>query len=320
MSSSQDRVVVLAGGLSPERDVSQRSGRRVAEALRVRGIEVEVRDVDAELLPALAADPPSCVVPMLHGATGEDGALRDVLAALGLPFVGSTAAACRAAFDKPVALAQLAAAGIDVPRSVALPHATFRELGAAAVISAVVRAVGLPAVVKPTRGGSALGVAVVRDESDLPAAMVGAFAYGDTVMIEEHIAGTEVAVCVLDDGSAADSGPRTLPAVEIRPDDDFYSYSARYTAGATKFFVPARLPEPVLQAAAHAALTAHRTLGLRDWSRTDLIAADDGRVVVLEVNVAPGMTETSLFPQAVAAEGLDLGAVVASLVRTASTR
>lgn len=318
MSSSEERVVVLAGGLSPEREVSQRSGRRVAEALRVRGIEVEVRDVDAELLPALAADPPSCVVPMLHGATGEDGALRDVLAALGLPFVGSTAAACRGAFDKPVALAQLAAAGIDVPRSVALPHATFRELGAAAVMSAVVRAVGLPAVVKPTRGGSALGVAVVRDEADLPAAMVGAFAYGDTVMIEEHIPGTEVAVCVLDDG--AGEGPRTLPAVEIRPDDDFYSYAARYTAGATEFFVPARLPEPVLQAAAHAALTAHRTLGLRDWSRTDLIAADDGRVVVLEVNVAPGMTETSLFPQAVAAEGLDLGAVVASLVRTASTR
>jgi D-alanine-D-alanine ligase len=317
MSSSEERVVVLAGGLSPEREVSQRSGRRVAEALRVRGMEVEVRDVDASLLPALTADPPSCVVPMLHRATGETR-LRDVLAALGLPFVGSTAAACRGAFDKPVALAQLAAAGIDVPRSVSLPHATFRELGAAAVMSAVVRAVGLPAVVKPTRGGSALGVAVVRDEADLPAAMVGAFAYGDTVMIEEHIPGTEVAVCVLDDG--AGEGPRTLPAVEIRPDDDFYSYAARYTAGATEFFVPARLPEPVLQAAAHAALTAHRTLGLRDWSRSDVVVDADGVPWFLEVNVAPGMTETSTYPQAVVASGSDLGTLTTALVERALAR
>ena len=126
--------MVLAGGLSHERDVSLRSGRRRAEALRGAGLEVAERDVDAGLLPALPADPPACVVPMLHGETGEDGAIREVLELLGLPYVGSGPAACRIAFDKPVAKTVVGRAGITHAASVCLPHETFRELGAAAVM------------------------------------------------------------------------------------------------------------------------------------------------------------------------------------------
>lgn len=315
-SSTVGRVVVLAGGLSPERDVSQRSGRRVADALRLSGLEVDVLDVDANLLGALRADPPACVVPLLHGAPGEDGALRDVLTTLGLPYVGTAPDACRQAFDKPIASALVGAAGIAVPARVALPHATFRELGAPAVLAAVVQHLGLPLMVKPTRGGSSLGCSVVRQADELPAAMVAAFAYGEIALVEAFVAGTEVAVSVLDDGT----GPRALPAVEIVPDGGFYDYTARYTAGATEFFVPAQLSDDVLARCAETAVTVHRTLGLRDWSRCDLIVDADGTPWFLEANVAPGMTETSTYPQAVAAAGLDLGAVTADLVRQAVSR
>jgi D-alanine-D-alanine ligase len=312
----EGRVLVLAGGLSHERDVSLRSGRRVAEALRGAGLEVEERDVDGTLLPALRADPPACVFPLLHGETGEDGALREVLEVLQLPYVGSTPDACRVAFDKPVAKTVVGRAGLSTPASVALPHETFREVGASAMMSALVDRLGLPLVVKPVRGGSALGCSVVRAADDLPGAMVGCFAYGPVALVEHFVAGTEVTVSVVDTGD----GPRALPAVEIRPDGGVYDYSARYTAGSTEFFVPAKVSDDVARACAEAAVTAHTTLGLRDFSRSDLVVDEQGRVWFLEVNVAPGMTETSLVPLAIEAEGLDLGELCATLVRSAVAR
>jgi D-alanine-D-alanine ligase len=312
----EGRVVVLAGGLSHERDVSLRSGRRVAEALRGAGLEVEERDVDATLLPALADDRPACVFPLLHGETGEDGALREVLELLGLPYVGSPPDACRVAFDKPVAKTLVSRAGLATPDSVTLPHETFREVGATAMMDALVGRLGLPLVVKPVRGGSALGCTVVRDRADLPGAMVGCFAYGPIALVERFVGGTEVSVPVVDVGD----GPRALPAVEIRPDSGVYDYSARYTAGSTEFFVPAKLSDEVADACAEVAVRAHETLGLSDFSRSDLVVDDSGTVWFLEVNVAPGMTETSLVPLSIEADGLDLGDVCADLVRAAVTR
>jgi len=307
---SSQRIVVLAGGLSHERDVSVRSGRRVAEALRAQGLDVEERDMDAELIPSLVADPPACVFPVLHGAAGEDGAIRDVLDMLGVPYVGSGPTPCRVSYDKPVAKAIIDAADIATPEGVVLPHASFRELGAQAVLTAVEDSLGLPVVVKPTKGGSSLGATIVRNAAELPGAMVTCFSYGDTALIERYIEGIEVAVSVIDLGE----GPFALPAVEIVPDGGFYDYAARYTAGMTEFFTPARLTAEASAAVAAVALRAHDVLGLRGISRSDLIVEQDGSVQFLEVNVAPGMTETSLFPQAVAAAGLDLGEVCASLV------
>lgn len=309
-------VLVLAGGLDHERDVSLRSGRRVVEALRSVGVETHLADVDAALLPALAADPPDVVFPILHGAAGEDGALRDVLDLLGVAFVGSDAAACRTAFDKPIAKSLLAAAGIATPDFVALPHAMFRDLGAGAVLDAVVERLGLPLFVKPTRGGSALGCAAARTRVELPPAMVACFAYGETALVERYVDGVEVAVSVIDTGD----GLRTLPAVEIEPDSGSYDYAARYTAGTTEFFTPARLSAGVAMAAADAALAAHRVLGLRDLSRTDLIVDAAGHCWFLEVNVAPGLTETSLLPQAAAAAGVGLGSLYRDLVAHAAAR
>lgn len=314
--SDHPRVLVLAGGLSHERDVSLRSGRRVAEALHGIGVTVEVRDVDAGLLPLLTGHRPDCVVPLLHGETGEDGALREVLELVGVPYVGARPAACRMAFDKPVAKVIAARAGLLTPRSVTLPHATFRELGATGVMAALVSALGTPLIVKPARGGSALGCTVVRDAGSLPGAMVDAYAYGATALVEQLVEGSEVAVPVVDTGA----GPRALPVVSIEPDGGIYDYTARYTAGSTEFVVPAKLPEELAAECARVAVTAHEALGLRDLSRSDLMIDAESRVWFLEVNVAPGLTETSTVPLAVRAAGLDLGTLVSDLVQAAVGR
>ncbi len=312
--TSAPAVLVLAGGLSHERDVSLRSGRRVAEALRDAGCRVEVRDVDANLLPVLAELHPDVVWPLLHGATGEDGAIRDVLDLVGVPYVGSVPAACRVAWDKPVAKSVARTAGLATPDSVALPHGTFRELGAQPVLSAILDRLGLPLVVKPARGGSALGVSVVRTAGELPRAMVECFAYGDVALVECFVDGVEVAVSVIDTGA----GPVALPAVEIVADGGVYDYDARYTAGATEFFCPARLTDSAAEAVHQAALVAHRAFGLRHLSRTDLVVDRRGRPWFLEVNVAPGMTETSLLPQSAEAAGESPGPLYRRLVEVAA--
>jgi D-alanine-D-alanine ligase len=207
------------------------------------------------------------------------------------------------------------AAGLASPESVALPHGTFRELGAQGVLAAIVHHLGLPLVVKPARGGSALGVSVVRVAEDLSRAMVDCFAYGDVALVERMVEGLEVAVSVIDTGD----GPRVLPAVEIVADGGVYGYDARYVAGATEFFCPARLTSAAAQAVADAALRAHVAFGLRHLSRTDLIVDREGRPWFLEVNVAPGMTETSLLPQSIAAAGEDVGPLYRRLVEAAAT-
>jgi D-alanine-D-alanine ligase len=310
------RVLVLAGGLSYERDVSLKSGRRVLDALRGAGIEAHLRDADVSLLPAVQADRPDAVVIALHGATGEDGSLRGVLDLCDVRYVGCDARSARLAWDKPSAKAVLREAGIPTPDWVALPHDRFSELGAVAVLDRIVDRLGLPLMVKPAQGGSGLGAAVVRDPTSLPAAMVGCFAYDSTALVERYVAGMDVAVSVIDQGE----GPQALPAVEIVPRNGVYDYAARYTAGLTTWHAPARLDADVATAVAETAIAAHTALGLRDLSRVDLIVDSTGRPHVLEVNVSPGMTETSLLPLAVQAAGLDFGKLLATLVGRAARR
>ncbi|WP_407653523.1 D-alanine--D-alanine ligase family protein [Actinoplanes oblitus] len=310
------RVLVLAGGLSYERDVSLRSGRRVLDALRSTGLTAELHDADVSLLPALQADPPDAVVIALHGATGEDGSLRGVLDLCGVPYVGADARTARMAWDKPSAKSRLREAGIPTPDWVALPHDRFSELGAVAVLDRIVDRLGLPLMVKPAQGGSGLGAAVVREAADLPAAMVGCFAYDSTALVERYVTGTSLAVSIVDLGT----GPEALPIVEIVPRDGVYDYAARYTAGLTTWHVPARLDAAVAARVSATALAAYKALGLRDLSRIDVIVGEDGEPRVLGCNVSPGMTETSLVPLAVQAAGVDLGAVLGALVERAVAR
>jgi D-alanine-D-alanine ligase len=315
------RFLVLAGGLSHERDVSLRSGRRVLDALRHAGVEADLRDADSSLLATLH-EPDSgtasydAVLIALHGGAGEDGALREVLELVGVPYVGSRPDACRLAWDKPTAKALTARAGLRTPAAVVLPHAAFRELGAGAVLERLVDRLGMPLMVKPARGGSALGATAVHDPGQLPAAMVQCFSYGEAALVEELVVGTEVAVTVVDGGD----GPRALPAVEIRPVSGVYDYTARYTAGETEFHAPARLADDVAAEVARVAVATHEVLGLRDLSRVDLVVDGDGVPQLLEVNVAPGMTETSLLPMAVEAAGLSFGELLRDLLHRAAAR
>ena len=309
-------IVVLAGGLSHEREVSLRSGRRVAQALRDQGREVIESDVTPDLLELLRGLDSPVVFPVLHGGVGEDGGLQQVLSLLDVAYVGSEPAACRRSFNKAVGGPLIAQAGLSRPVMAALPHDMFRELGAAALVTALGESIGFPMIVKPARSGSALGCSKVMSTAELPSAMVGAYAYGDLAVIEEFVEGTEVAVTIVE----LDGEPVALPAVEIRPNSGIYDYTARYTAGETRFIVPAAVSDGVAAACAELAIAAHRVLGLRDLSRVDIIVRPDGTPVFLETNVAPGMTETSLMPQAVEAAGYDFGLLCAQLVDNAWAR
>jgi D-alanine-D-alanine ligase len=309
------RVVVLAGGISHERDVSLRSGRRVADSLLEHGLEVELRDPDATLLAYLRDNRPDAVWPALHGASGEDGALRGLLEFLGVPFVGSSSSAARLAWDKPTAKIIVERAGVATPRSITLGRDAFRELGADAIFAAIDDELPVPLVVKPAQGGSAQGVTIVTERDAMPRAMVEAYTYWDVALVEQQITGTEIAVGVIDTGD----GPVALPAVEIEPLSGVYSFEARYNAGETRFYTPARLSDEVTARTAEAAVNAHVALGMRHLSRVDLIIDGAGTPWFLEANVLPGLTETSLLPQALEAAGHDLGWIYTRLAEASTT-
>lgn len=307
------KIVILAGGISHERDISLKSGRRVADALLEAGSDVIIREPDEKLLSNIKKDKPDVIWPCLHGASGEDGALRDILALTGVPFVGASASGARLAWDKSVAKVLVSQAGIQTPASVTLPKDTFRELDADGVLKAVTQTLSFPLVVKPARSGSAQGVTVVKKADELSRAMVDAYVYCDVAVIEKFIEGTELALSVIDLGQ----GPIALPAVEIEPVSGKFGYQERYTAGETNYYVPARITKAVAERVAKVAINTHEALGLRHLSRVDVIVDKKGTVWFLEANVCPGLTETSLLPQAITASGEKLGDVYLTLAEAA---
>lgn len=313
MAANALTIAVLSGGISHEREVSLRSGRRVADALENRGHTVTLIDPDANLFARLKALQPDVIWPALHGSSGEDGALLGLLAASGYAYVGPTASSARLAWSKPVAKSLVEKAGIATPASITVAREAFRELGASAVLEIITAELGNHLVVKPASGGSAQGVSIVDTTEDLPRAMVDAFTYADVALIERFIAGTEVAMTVI--GGA--SGVQALPAVEIVPLEGVYSFEARYTAGETNFFVPARVSDAVAATVAQTAIDAHNALGLDYISRIDLIVDGDGRAWFLEANSLPGLTETSSAPLAIEASGHEVGELYESLALAA---
>ena len=306
-------IVVLAGGISHERDISLRSGRRVADALTSLGHTVTVLDPQAGLLADLTIRKPDVIWPVVHGATGEDGALLALLETTGIPHVGSLAGPARLAWSKPIAKELVRRAGYATPDAIALSTETFRDLGAASVLEHLLTAMPTPLVVKPAEGGSAQGVNIIDSPAGLPRAMVDAYTYATVALVEEKVEGTELAVTVIDIGD----GPVALPAVEIVPIDGVYSFEARYNAGETLFYTPARINAEIAELVAQTAVAIHELLGLRHISRIDLIVDSDGVPWFLEANVLPGLTETSLVPQCIEASGQSLGAVYDALARAA---
>lgn len=307
------KIQILAGGISHEREVSLKSGRRVADALTDVGASVVIREPDAALLANIRKDKPDVIWPVLHGASGEDGALRDILALTGVPFVGATAQGARLAWDKSIAKIFVEREGVQTPASITLPKDTFRELDAEGVLRTVAASLALPVVVKPAKSGSAQGVTIVRKADQLSRAMIDAYVYCDVAIIERYVEGTELAISIIDLGA----GPIALPAVEIQPVAGQFGYQERYTAGETNYFVPARIKKTVAERAANMAIAVHEILGLRHLSRIDMIVDNKGVAWFLEANVLPGLTETSLLPQAVTAAGHSLGEVYLNLAQAA---
>jgi len=308
------RVVILAGGMSHERDVSVRSGRRIQEALRQRGVKTAVHDLDATVTDTLSNLDGAVVWPLLHGAAGEDGAVQALLELTGVPYVGTSSDAARVAWSKPIAKTLMRGEGVATPDSATLPQTLFRDVGAERVLDALAERFGFPLVVKPARGGSALGVSLVTERDELSRAMVHCFAYCDVALIEHALTGTEVAVSVVGTGAEA----RVLPIVEIVSNGP-YDYDARYNAGRVEYFAPARLSESEADSVRQTALKIHASFGLRDYSRVDMMI-EDGVPNVFDINIAPGMTETSLYPQAVTASGLDLGEMLERIATQALER
>jgi D-alanine-D-alanine ligase len=313
------QVAVISGGLSHERDVSVRSGRRLAEQLVKAGLDVDHWDVDERFVGLLSERDADVAFVALHGGSGENGTVQALLELAGLPYVGSTAGACRAAYDKAIAKTRMVEAGVATPPWVTLPSTIFREVGPENLYHLVDSVIGLPLVVKPVAGGSALGVTVVREEKDLPGALVQAYAYASDVLLEAHVDGHEVTVPVLDLGD----GPKALAPMLIElPPGTAYDYQARYDASSNVRYTSladddSRLDVPAVRAVAE---RVHTLLGLRDLSRVDMIVGRDGVPQVLEAAVTPGLTETSTFPLAVTSAGHELSDVYATLVANAKKR
>jgi D-alanine-D-alanine ligase len=306
------KVAVLKGGRSLERGVSLRSGARVEDALERLGHEVLAIDVGADLVKRLTADRPDVSFVAMHGVGGEDGTTQELLEILGIPFTGPGAAACARCMDKSLAKHSIREAGIPTPDWFAFSQAAFRELGAADALGRIEEALGFPLVVKPSRGGSSLGVKFAGSAAEVPGALVAAFSYDDRILLERFVDGRELAVGVV--------GDEALPVVEAIPaEGDRYDFEARYAIGRTSFVCPAELDDAATAAVTEAALATYRALGCTGFARVDLMLDSQGPWV-LEANAIPGLTDTSLLPQAAEAAGMSFELLVDRIVDLAQAR
>jgi D-alanine-D-alanine ligase len=313
------RVAVLKGGRSLERGVSLRSGAHVQQALQRLGNEVVPLDTGADLVPQLKSSRADAAFIALHGRDGEDGTIQGVLEAIDVPYTGSGPAACMCCTDKALAKHLMRAAGIPTPEFRFLRETAIKDLGGGAALADVERQIGFPMVVKPAVGGSALGVKFARASEELPGALVGALSYDSTVVLERYVRGRDLAVSIV---AGEDGEPLALPVVEAVPrEEEFYDYESRYEIGMTTFVCPADLSEETTARAHELALDVYRTLGCHGVARVDLmLERDHDELWVLETNVVPGMTETSLLPQAADAAGIGFEQLVERVLASAFNR
>jgi D-alanine-D-alanine ligase len=306
------RVAVLKGGRSLERQVSLRSGSRVQDALERLGHEVLPIDVGPDLVSRLTDCRPDVAFVALHGRDGEDGTVQELLEVMGIPYTGSGVSACIRAADKVLAKHAMRDAGIPTPDFYAFNETALEALGAAQALPAIEQRLEFPIVVKPARQGSALGIKFARTPEDVPAALVAAFSYDRKVLLERYVHGRELAVSIVDQ----DGAPLVLPIVEAVPErDSFYDFESRYEIGRASFVCPAELAGDVAERARRTALETYQLLGCAGFARVDLmLERQTDALYVLEVNPIPGLTETSLLPQAAEAAGISFDEFVAQVL------
>ena len=310
---SEAKAIVAMGGRSLEREISLRSGHRVERALRTLGYSVRALDVDGDFIDRVLAERPRFVFVAMHGRGGEDGTLQDLLETLAVPYTGSDPLASALCMDKMLFKRMLRLHGIPTPAFHSFNETAFRELGGARTFPKLLEELSLPAVVKPVAQGSAIGIKFVTSVEQLPSAILGAFGYGDRVLVEERVLGRELAVTVVDSPGGQD-GPRALPVVELFTPESFYSYEAHYTIGQLRMEVPAQLSEQVRTRVEQVALESYALMGCRDFARVDLILDEHEVPQVLEINTIPGLTETGITTAAAEAADMSFAELVEAIV------
>lgn len=299
-------IALLMGGTSAEREVSLNTGAQVAEALRARGHEVRTLDTaDLGFIDVLRDGTFDAAFICLHGRLGEDGTIQGLLEVLGVPYVGSGVLASALAMDKVASKHIFAASGLLTPAAV-----TLRELPGDT--SSIVAALGDKVVVKPASEGSSVGMSIVHEPSELPAALELAFKHDSVVLVEQFVSGAEVTVGVLGNEELL-----ALPTLEVVPEHEYYDYESKYVPGMSRHIVPARISEELRGECQRMAIEAHRALGCRGMSRSDTIVTTEGEVYLLELNTIPGMTATSLLPDSARAAGIEFPELCDRLARLA---
>jgi len=301
------KVAVLLGGTSAEREVSLHTGEQVIGALRAGGAIAEPIDTaDLAFLDTLRDGGFDVAFICLHGRFGEDGTMQGLLEILGIPYIGSGVLASALAIDKVMSKHLFAASGLRSPEYVSL------TAGETVDYDGIVVALGEKTVVKPANEGSSVGMTIVHTAEELPAAIEKAFGHDTSVLVERFVSGVEVTVGVL----GVDE-PFALPTLEIVPENEFYDYDSKYVPGMCRHIIPARVSAQAAEECQRLSVAAHKTLGCRGLSRADTIVAEDGTVWLLEVNTIPGMTSTSLVPDAARAAGIEFPELCTMLVEFA---
>jgi D-alanine-D-alanine ligase len=303
-SADIGRITVLYGGRSAEREVSLNTGTQVAEALASRGFAVtKVDTVGADFIAEITASAPDVVFIALHGRFGEDGTVQGLLEILDLPYVGSGVLSSALAMNKVMSKHVFASAGLSTPSYRVVRRNESYD------VDGLTAALGPHTVVKPANEGSSVGMTIVADPSGLGDAIEFAFGHDPLVLVEQFVAGVEVTVGVI-----GNDDPVALPTLEIVPVNDFYDYESKYVPGMSKHIIPAGVSKPARLECQRLAVEAHLALGCAGMSRSDTIVAPDGAVYLLETNTIPGMTKTSLLPDAAAAAGIPFPELCEKLV------
>jgi D-alanine-D-alanine ligase len=300
------RVAVLYGGLSTEREVSLNTGKACAEGLRAQGYDAVLVDVDQDVGAKLRQEKADVAFLALHGRWGEDGCIQGLLECMGIPYTGSGVLASSVGMDKILCKVLFRALGLKVVDYVIFP----RERVPSVTVGDL--PFGLPCVVKPSGEGSSVGVHLVKEAPALGEACRDAATFKGEVLVERYVKGKEIQVAVLDG--------KALGTIEVVPANEFYDYAAKYTAGTTRYFYPARIPEAHRRPVEEAAEIAHRGLDCSGVTRTDFILTDEGVPYILETNTLPGMTATSIVPKIAAGNGISFPDLCARILEGAALK
>lgn len=305
-----NRVLVLMGGTSEEREISLQSGANVCMALKKKGYQVETLDLNRDTLNRIAEIAPDVVFIALHGKNGEDGTIQGHLDLLGIPYTGSGVASSAICMNKIITKKILSYEGLPTPDFIIICKDTFDR--ASFVVRSLVQKFGLPMVVKAATQGSSIGTYIVKKEDEILPAIEAAFQYDDEVLIEKYIDGTLLTVSIL-----GNHNPCVLPIIEITSSNEFYDYESKYTPGMCEHIVPARIGQDIQNKITRISEEAYKSLSCRGFARIDFMLDGEGHPYILEINTIPGLTDMSLVPDAARAVGISYEDLIVRLLELA---